>query len=50
MTSLFLVFLSAFYLLIRGRERAALILIALMLLAVVAILIWEATTPLDLVF
>ena len=50
MTFLFLGFLLALFLLIRGKEPPALAVIALMLLAVVAILIWEATTPLDLVF
>lgn len=50
MTLLFLTFLAAFYCLFIGRERPALALIALMLVAMLAILIWEATTPLNLVF
>lgn len=50
MTLLYLAFLAAFFLMVRGKEPPALALVALMLIAVLAILIWEATTPLDLVF
>jgi hypothetical protein len=50
MTALFLAFLLAFHFLVRGKERFALALLMLMLVAVLAILVWEATTPLNLVF
>jgi len=50
MSLLFLAFLVMFYFLVRGQERPALILLSLMLLAILAILKWEATTPLNLVF
>lgn len=50
MSLLFLAFLGALFLLLRGRARAAALVVALMLVAVIGILVFEATTPLNLVF
>ena len=50
MAFLFLAYLAAFYSVVVGKKRPAIVLIALMLVAMLAILIWEATTPLNLVF